>query len=366
VMRWTGMRTYMLNIVNELARLFKNYEALLYYHEPIRGDFPAVPSNAKWRAIKAPSGWWWTIFQLPSIAMRDGIELFHAEYIVPFMCRCPTIVTMHDAISAMFIEPSSIKARIVTNALSFISLQRSRAVLVPSQSAKSDVAKLFKVNPAKIFVTPYGVSPHFKPMQKELSKQLLASRLGINGRFILTVNFFRPRKNAHILVKAFRKLLREKAPVDWLVMVGASTEYMKQTLLRIAGEAAEKIVFTGYVPDELLPIIYSAADVFAFPSRYEGFGLPVIEAMACGTPVVAGDAPAINEFASNGAILVDPNDSDALANAILSLLIDKELAENLIKMGLRIASEYTWERTARMTMQVYELALRRTCEQLPR
>jgi glycosyltransferase involved in cell wall biosynthesis len=362
VMRWTGMRTYMLNIIRELARLFKNYEALLYYHEHACGDLPHIPNNARWRAIKAPSGWWWTVFQLPPVAARDGVELFHAEYIVPFLCRCPTIVTMHDAISAMFIEPSSIKARIITNALSFISLQRSRAVLVPSQSARNDVARLFKVNPSKIFVTPYGVSPSFKPMQKELSKQLLANLLGITGRFILTVNFFRPRKNAHILVRAFRKLLKEKAPVDWLVMVGASPEHMKQTLLSIAGEAAERIVFTGYVSDELLPIIYSAADVFAFPSRYEGFGLPVIEAMACGTPVVAGDAPAINEFASGGAILVDPNDSDALAHAILTLLTDKGLAENLINMGLRIASEYTWERTARMTMQVYQLALKRTCE----
>jgi len=356
-MRWTGMRTYMLNLVSELAKQFTNYEAMLYYHPCDVADLMPLPDRAKWVPLRAPSGWWWTLFQVTAAARRDGIGLFHAEYIVPPLCTCPTAVTMHDAISAMFIEPSSVKTRIITNALSFVSLHRSRVVLVPSNSAKRDVVRLFKVNPKKVFVTPYGVSAHLKPMEKAAAKRELYRLLGIRGRFILTVNFFRPRKNAHVLARAFRRLIQNGAPVDWLVLTGASSEYMKQLLMKVAGEAANRLVFTGYVSDEMLSILYSAADVFAFPSRYEGFGLPVLEAMACGTPVVAGDAPAVNEFARNAALLVNPNDWREVAEAIERVLTDDELSHRLVRAGLEVANTYTWERTAELTMQAYEAAL---------
>lgn len=347
----------MLNLVSELVKQCSDYEAMLYYHPKGNVDLAPLPSRAKWRPLQAPSGWWWTLFQVAAAAKRDGVELFHAEYIVPPLCACPTVVTMHDAISAMFIEPSSVKTRIVTNLLSFISLHRSRVVLVPSNSAKMDVIRLFRVNPKRVFVTPYGVSAQLKPIDKAAAKKMLSQLLGINGRFVLTVNFFRPRKNAHVLVRAFRTLRQNGVPVDWLVLAGASTEHMKQLLIRIAGEAANRLVFTGYVSDELLSILYSAADVFAFPSRYEGFGLPVLEAMACGTPVVAGNAPAVNEFAPEATLLVNPNDWRELAEAIEKVLTDEGLSQRLIRTGLEVASLYTWERTAKLTAQAYKAAL---------
>lgn len=356
-MQWTGMKTYMLNLVSKLASLFEDFRATLYYHPAKVVSLPKLPSNALWKAIRAPSGWWWTFFQAPRIARLDGVDIFHAEYIVPPLSTCPTAVTMHDAISAMFIEPSSVRTRIVTNALSFVSLHRSRIVLVPSESTKRDVARLFKVNSRKIFVTPYGVSERFKPMEKRVAKRGLEEVLGIKGRIILTVNFFRPRKNAHVLACAFRKLVKRGLQIDRLVFAGASTEQIKEVLLRVAGDAAEKLSFTGYVPDELLVLLYNAADVFVFPSRYEGFGLPVIEAMACGTPVVAGDVPAVNEFASGAAVLVDPNDCEELADAVERVLTDRELSDSLVKAGFEVAKSYTWERTANLTMQAYKLAL---------
>ncbi|MCS7253692.1 MAG: glycosyltransferase family 4 protein [Armatimonadetes bacterium] len=357
-MHWTGMRTYMLNLVSELAKQYNDYEAILYYHPGRGANLTPLASNVKWMPLNAPSGWWWTIFQVASAVRQNRVELFHAEYIIPPLCTCPTAVTMHDAISAMFIEPSSVKARIVTNALSFISLHRSKVVLVPSLSAKRDVIRLFKVNPKKVFVTPYGVSAQFKPMEKTTAKWRLHQLLGISGRFILTVNFFRPRKNAHVLTLAFRTLIQRGVPIDWLVLAGASTEQMKQSLLNVAGEAADRLIFTGYVSDEVLVLLYNAADVFAFPSRYEGFGLPVLEAMACGTPVVAGNAPAVNEFASKVALLVDPNDYKALADAIERVLTDNELSQRLVMDGFNVASSYTWDKTAKLTMQAYRAALK--------
>lgn len=356
VSRWTGMRTYAVNLIYELLQWAKTLELRLYFHtgEPDNSLLPRL--NLRWRRVQAINGWWWTLFQIPVALHLDKIDLFHAEYIVPPLSPCPTVVTMHDAISAMFLEPSGLKVRIVTNLLSFISLQRSRFVLVPSESAKKDVARLFRVNPRKIVVTPYGVSERFRPLPKEVAKQRVAERFGVEGRFILTVNFFRPRKNAPLLAAAFRHLRRRSAPVDWLVFVGVATEPLKGKILKAAGEVADRVVFTGYVSDDDLPILYNAADVFAFPSRYEGFGLPVLEAMACGTPVVAGDAPAVNEFAKSAAILIPPNDWRLLAEAIERVLVDKSCAESLRQKGLKLAANYTWARTASLTWRVYRIA----------
>ncbi len=349
-----GMRTYSVNLVRELAKLQLDFEALLYYREGSPDETLTGFENVKWRKVSAPFGWWWTIFQLPPVSKRDQVEIFHAEYSVPPFVLCPTIVTVHDAISAMFIEPADLKTRLVTNAFTFLAVHRSRFVLTPSESAKRDVAQKFKVPQSKIVVTPYGVSEMFKPLPKQEAKRLVAEKFGIEGRFILTVNFFRPRKNAPILAAAFRELVAQKAPVNWLVFVGACPESVKEIILQTAGDAAKQVVFTGYVPDNDLPVLYSAADVFAFPSRYEGFGLPVLEAMACGTPVVAGDAPAVNEFAKSAAILVPPNDWLSLAEAIKQVLVDGDLAESLRQKGLKLASTYTWARTATLTWQVYQ------------
>jgi len=129
--------------------------------------------------------------------------------------------------------------------------------------------------------------------------------------------------------------------------------------LSAAREHAKDVVFTGYLPDEWLPTFYSAAEVFAFPSRYEGFGLPVLEAMACGTPVVAGDAPAVNEIAGGAALLVPPNDWRALADAIEQMLTCVSLAERLHQKGLHLAASFSWSRTAILTYRVYQVALRR-------
>lgn len=359
VFRWTGMRTYTVNLVQKLGRIVPHLEAWLYFHagEP-DAALPPKP-NLRWRQVSALSGWWWTIFQVPAALRLDGIDLFHADYIVPPLAPCPTVVTMHDAISAMFLEPSDLKTRTVTNALTFVSVQRSKFVLVPSESAKRDVSRLFKVPLRKIVVTPYGVSEQFRPLPKQKAKELVAERFGISGRFILTVNFFRPRKNAPVLAEAFRELRRRKVPVDRLVFAGATPEPLKQRILEAAGEVKECILFTGYVPDEFLSLLYNAADVFAFPSRYEGFGLPVLEAMACGIPTVAGDAPAVSELARDAALLVPPNDWKALADTLEKVLTDENLSQNLIEQGLKRAKRFTWERTAQLTLLVYEAALSR-------
>ncbi len=354
VSRWTGMRTYTVNLVRELLTLAPDLMVRCYFHQGEPDPLLPCSPRLQWRRVTAPFGWWWTFFQLPSVLRREPVDVFHADYIVPPLAPCPTVVTMHDAISAMFLEPADLKTRVVTNALTLLSVHRSRFVLTPSESARRDVARFFRVPLRKIVVIPYGVSPLFRPILKEEGKRVVAARLGIEGRFILTVNFFRPRKNAPVLAAAFRELRRRQALVDWLVFAGVAPEPLKTRILQSAGDAADRVIFTGYLPDEMLPFLYSAAEAFAFPSRYEGFGLPVLEAMACGTPVVAGDAPAVNEFARGAAVLVPPNDWRLLAEALERVLTDNALAEELREQGLNRAAQFSWSRTARETFAIYQ------------
>ncbi len=357
VFRWTGMRTYTVNLVRELLKIAPDLTVRLYFREGEPDKALPESPRLRWRCVSAPFGWWWTFFQLPAVLRRERVDLFHADYIVPPFARCPTVVTMHDAISAMFLEPADLKTRLVTNALSFISIHRSRLVVTPSESARRDVARLFRAPLRKIAVVPYGVSDFFRPIPKEEAKQFVAEQFGIEGRFILTVNFFRPRKNAPVLAAAFRTLRQRSAPVDWLVFAGVAPEPIKARIVQSAGSAADRVRFLGYVPDEALPFLYSAADAFAFPSRYEGFGLPVLEAMACGTPVVAGDAPAVNEFAREAALLVPPNDWRQLAEALEQVLTDEGVAHALRERGLQRAATFSWVRTAQMTLALYQQAL---------
>lgn len=353
VYRWTGMRTYTVNLVRQLKRIapWHNYD--LYFHGG-QPDETAFSEPMSWRRASAPLGWWWTFFSVPAALRCDQADLFHADYIVPPLASCRTVVTIHDATSMMFLEPAPFKVRMITNILTFIAAHRSPFVITASESAGEDIVRLFRVPARKIVVTPYGVDPAFQPIPKEQARRMVRERYGIVGRFILTVNFFRPRKNMHRLIPAFTRLKRDGAAVDTLVLTGGATAAAREWLMRmVPADLADNVIFTGYVPDDDLPLLYSAASVFTFPSLYEGFGLPPLEAMACGTPVVCADASSLPEVVGDAGLLVSPRSVEALTDALRCVLEDASLSDRLIQRGLVRAREFTWERTAEQTLAVY-------------
>jgi glycosyltransferase involved in cell wall biosynthesis len=229
------------------------------------------------------------------------------------------------------------------------------AVITVSRQSCQDLIKYLPVNPKKINVIPEAASLHFHPLNEAEYLPAL-ERHGIRRPYILSVGSLEPRKNLLRLLEAYARLEGSRPS---LVIAGARNYWKSspvvETVSRLGLE--QHVRFTGYVEDADLPALYSAASLFVFPSLYEGFGLPVLEAMACGTPVVTSSVSSLPEVAGDAALLVDPRDVDAIASAMRRILDDSDLAADLRARGLARAAQFSWERTARETLAVYEKVL---------
>jgi glycosyltransferase involved in cell wall biosynthesis len=236
-------------------------------------------------------------------------------------------------------------------------LPKVEAVITISEQSRRDITKYLPVEPEKVTVTKLAASRNFLVMPDDEVIPVL-KRHQISYPYILYVGSIEPRKNLLRLLEAYRQL--RLWSTKWrLVIIGARNYWKSSPVMdHVAEFGLEQCVrFTGYVPDEDLPALYNGADLFVFPSLYEGFGLPVLEAMACGTPVVTSNSSSLPEVAGDAALLVDPYDVEAIAAAMVRVLADPDLAEALRQKGLRRAGEFTWERTARETIAVYEQVL---------
>jgi glycosyltransferase involved in cell wall biosynthesis len=225
-------------------------------------------------------------------------------------------------------------------------------VVTDSQDACADLARFLGLPAEKLRVVPLGVSEAFRPIGPEQAAAV-AARFGLNGPYVLAVGTRQARKNQAGLVAAFCAL-RDELPEHCLAIAGPTIWREDRLREQVAALGMEsRVRLLGYVPDEALPALYSAASLFVFPSLYEGFGLPVLEAMACGTPVVCSNRSSLPEVAGEAALLVDPTSRDELAGAIRRALLDVDLRDGLRERGLARAREYTWQRTASRMVDVY-------------
>jgi glycosyltransferase involved in cell wall biosynthesis len=229
--------------------------------------------------------------------------------------------------------------------------RRARRIITVSKFSRQRLLEFTGVDPDRVVVIPNGVSPQFAPVEPEKVAAVKA-RLGLPARYVLSVGSLEPRKNLSRLLEAWRRL-PSVAPDVSLVLVGATSKVFQTVDF---ARDVPSVVFAGYVNDHDLPAVYSGAQMFVYPSLYEGFGLPVLEAMACGTPVVCSSATALPEVVGDAGILVDPYQPEAIADGIRRLLADIPLQQRLRQRGLELAGEYTWERTAKATWQVLEAA----------
>jgi glycosyltransferase involved in cell wall biosynthesis len=266
------------------------------------------------------------------------------------------ILTIHDAIA--FRDP---RANAWANAMLhrwFVpaTLANVDRIITVSEHARGDLVRLVGISPERVSVVPNGVSNRFRPVPQDEARRI-ARRYGIEGPYVLHVGAPQRRKNVEGLVEAFRRLGR-RLPDHRLVLVGPPRG-AHDPVLRLVRRLSlgTRVRFLSAVPDQDLPAIYSAASVFAFPSLYEGFGMPILEAMSCGTPVVCSNATSLPEVAGNAAVLVDPRDTAALALELERVLDDPILHASLSLRGLVHAAPYSWERAARSTLEVYQRAL---------
>jgi glycosyltransferase involved in cell wall biosynthesis len=294
----------------------------------------------------------WEHLALPLVIRRAGLDLYHGTVnVVPRGLRCPSVVTVHDLAFLRWPEQVPRRRHQYLSRELRGSLRRAARVIAVSEATKSDLVDMMGVDQSRIVVTPLGVDERFLPATGEEIARFKQEQK-IDRPYVLSVGTLEPRKNLPALLEAFGCLTGE-IPHD-LVLIGAEgwlTEEIHRTLRTPA--LARRVRLIGFVEDGDLPAWYSAADCFAFPSLYEGFGLPVLEAMACGAPVVTSNVSSLPEVAGDAAVLVDPRDVGAIADGITRVVCDRSLADALRRKGLERAGGYRWDRTAALTVAVY-------------
>lgn len=306
---------------------------------------PRAEGVRRWRVPAAPVQQLWKRFEKPVPSWLIGeADVVHAtNFVLPPTGGRPGVVTIHDL---SFLRDDVFPGGERLRDLVPWSLERARVVLVPSEAIKVELCSRYSYPTDRVAVTPEGVSPLFfgaTPLS-----ELALGGMGIPGRFVLAVGTIEPRKNLSLLLAAWSAIRRELA--DWSLVLAGPQGWGPEL------PATEGVILLGYVAEETLPGLMAAADIFCYPSHYEGFGLPPLEAMATGTPCVAARYSAAEEVLADGAALVDPGDRDQLATALLSLASDEARRRSLALTGRARSTAYTWEKTAAATLPAYEKA----------
>jgi glycosyltransferase involved in cell wall biosynthesis len=286
--------------------------------------------------------------------LLPGADLYHAtEHLLMPMRRVPTVLTVHDLIFRIFPQHHKRLNYWYLNATMPLYCRRANAIIAVSQATRRDLVRLYGLDPAKITVVDEAAAPHFAPATPAQVAAVRA-RYHLPERYVLHVGTIEPRKNLSRLLEAAHRL--RQAGEDVRLVVVGNRGWLYEGFFQRLEELAlgDAVQLAGYVPDADLPALYSAATLAAVPSLYEGFGLPVLEAMACGTPVVCSAASSLPEVGGDAARYFDPGDTPAMADALLAVWRDAELQEAMRGQGLARAAQFSWQRTAAETMKVYE------------
>src|SRR5918911_830999 len=352
--QWGGDETYVRNVIRALAAVDPDGDYTLFFGQPLpRSTIPGTKHMR--RVVIRPLGPVVpTYLSFPLALARRRIDVVHARYMAPRLSPAPMVVSVHDIAYERY--PQLFMPEIVVLLRTYIprTIRRAAAVLTLSDYSKQDIVRSYNVPPEKVVVAPCAADPIFRPLQDEGQLAAVRAHYGTSAHFILCVGNLQPRKNLKTLIDAYARLRRADAMRHKLVLVGRKAWLFDDIFAaaRASGYANE-LVFTGYVPDEDLVALYNAADLFVYPSIFEGFGLPPLEAMACGTPVVTSNTSSFPEVVGNAALMVEPLDAEALAGAIATALRDANLRARLTALGLHRAALFSWEATARTILATY-------------
>jgi len=301
----------------------------------------------------------WEQALLPWHLLKEKIDLLHSlAFVLPLWCPRPGVATIYDLSFVLYPEGLSPWRRLYLRSLTPPSARRAKKIIVLAESTKEDLVRLWGIPREKIRVIPCGVDPTFRPLVQGQVLSDFRRHRGLPERFILFVGTLEPRKNVTVLLEAYAQLKGE-VPHS-LVLVGAKGWRGEEVLAQIERSGlSDKVLFVGYVEPRELPLWYNAADLFVFPSLYEGFGLPPLEAMACGTPVIASHTSSLPEVVGEAGVLVDPRSPEGMAEAMGRVLGNGELREDMRRKGLERAKGFSWPQAARETALVYQEAMGR-------
>lgn len=360
----TGIGNYLYRTIEYLEKIDQENEYFLYTFHKINLPFA---SNSRWhirytKGILNVSGTFWKMVNAKAVLAKDAIDVFWAPDTILPLDLPPSIrlvSTLQDLVWRHYPETLRWDNKIILPLFCRRSLQKAARVIVASETVRNEAKDLLGSAGCKMVTIPHGGPDRMssgKIDAGKTTKEKVSKAFGINGDYILTVGTVEPRKNMVNLLRAYSILLKRNNGSCHTLVIAGGRGWKNSRVFRTCKElglSGENVVFLGYVPsEEGLSLLYSGAEVFVFPSFYEGFGLPSLEAMACGAPVIASDIPVFREILGDAAFFVDPRDPEKIAEGMGCLLNNRALAEDLKKMGYERARIFSWERTARETLKV--------------
>ena len=313
----------------------------------VRTPIPALPTHK--RVLRGLTYW-------PRAARRDRLDLFHTSYYPVPRLSAPTVLTVHDMRLVRMPETYGRARYLFLRSVIPGSLRRAEGIVAVSEDTRNDLVRHFGVPPEKITISHNPVSPRFARVEDGSVLDGVRRRYGLPDSFVLSVGKMEPRKNTERLIEAFASV-KERFGIG-LVVAGKRDPAFGDYHDRVTRLGAERgVVFTGYVPDADLPALYSLASIFAYPSLHEGFGIPVLEAMACGTPVLTSDTSALPDVAGDAAALVDPTSVESIAAGLERILCDEAYRELLVEKGYARARRFDGRSAAEMIVGLYKKML---------
>ncbi len=356
-----GIGTYLRNLIRYVPEFEGDNDCVLLGHQDDEELLRSLHPDARIAFVRSANYSVSEHLSIPWKLRRLGADLFHSpHYVVPLYTPCRTIVTVHDVIHLLF--PQYLPSPMAKHYARFMirrALNRSELVVTVSNASKRDLLQLFEVDPEKILVIHNGIDATMTRGLPEKELERVRERFQLSGRTVLFVGNIKPHKNVERLISAFAKV-REDPELGDLNLVVVGDDITRYPSLRRAVERHQvraNVRFFGFVPEMTLVALYRAADVFVFPSLYEGFGLPPLEAMANGTPVVTSSISSLPEVVGDAALTVDPYNVDEMALAIRRILTEPELSARLVAAGHERARHFSWEKAARELHRAYRRAL---------
>ncbi len=349
----TGTENYSLFLIRALLELDQENHYRLYFSYPPAANLFPAETNVQLRTIPFPR--LWTHIRLSwEMISRSPDVLFVPAHVLPLLHPRRSVVTVHDLGYLHYPQAHTRWARWYLQWSTSYNVRAAAHIIADSEVTQRDLIERCQARADKVTVVYPGYDPHFAPVRDAARLAAVQKRYGIPGAYILYVGTLQPRKNLGRLLDAYATLISQGRDVH-LVIAGKKGWLHEPLFAQVRQLGLEGWVhFTGYVPQEDLPALISAARVFVLPSLYEGFGFPVLEAMACGTPVVCSNVSSLPEVAGDAAILVSPHDTAQLVQAVSRVLDDNELRHELTQKGLRQVTHFRWERCAQETLRILQ------------
>jgi glycosyltransferase involved in cell wall biosynthesis len=351
---FTGDATYWRGFINGLIQLDSPDEYHLYYLSRLKQPERIDKSNIHQSIKYAPNWRMWTLFTFPSAIRFDKIDLTHVQYSLPPFVSGKIITSIHDVSFKRHPEFFSKKDAFILDMGVKRACRRADRILAISEYTKSEICSLYTVDEKLVDIVYPGIDDIFYPRSKSESKSMMELKYGVNDPFILSLGVIQPRKNLPRLLEGYA-LSKNETGIKHKLVIAGKYGWMAEDISAKTAELniSEDVVFTGYAPYEELPYLYSAADLFVYPSVYEGFGLPPAESMACGTPVITGNKTSLPEVIGDAGLMVDPLRSEEFADAITKVLNDSALYDKLSEAGIKQANKFTWLDMAKQVNSIY-------------